>query len=256
MVYFSTLNIETDTYVFGQRLYAYLQKSDSGQDAPRNIPPADEPCTGGRSPVVLNVDTVFRPWPPRIGRYFSSGVAPARREKATSDGVVAIPNTHLRPGYNTMVEGHPPRMRASGGSVGTRATGFVLPRANGGGTIVYEPRAHTEEGCVFFWFFPATRLESTHFLDWYACVDDVDVFALSNLNSMNRHLASGPGERFAPVLEDPSGHVAFAYGTTYGEPGGLSSSSTRTTPSGTAGRTTWIRPLSSRQSADTAQYSN
>lgn len=119
-----------------------------------------------------------------------------------------------------MVERHSARTRASGGNVGARAPGFVLPRANGGGIIVYEPRTHTEEGCVVLGFFPATRLESTHFLDWYACVDKVDVFVLSNLNNTNRHRASGPGERFAPALKDPNGHVAFAYGTTYGGSGG------------------------------------
>lgn len=37
------MNIETVTYVLSHRLYAYLQKSDSGQDASQNIPPADEP---------------------------------------------------------------------------------------------------------------------------------------------------------------------------------------------------------------------
>lgn len=115
---------------------------------------------------------------------------------------------------------HRHRRNARGDSPGI-APGFALPRSTDGPPVVYEPGNHVDEGCVVLEFVAVERLEETRFLDWFQCLDSVEVYIISNASQRNRRPDELLGAQYVPILDDLDGHVASAYGVDYriDEPG-------------------------------------
>ena len=107
------------------------------------------------------------------------------------------------------------QMKNARGQAPSDAPGFVLPRSEGGPSVVYEPQDHVDDGCVVLVFVAVEHLEWTSFLDWFACHDSVDVFIIANSSQRDLRPDEQVRARHVPILADANEHVASDYGVDY-----------------------------------------
>jgi peroxiredoxin len=97
----------------------------------------------------------------------------------------------------------------------TDAPEFAAPGTNVVAGRVFRLREYTGEGVTIVAFVPTESLRKAKFLAWLTLTDGIDALVISDFRSSAPDRTEMATELRVPVLADPDGSVAGAYGVDY-----------------------------------------